>query len=490
MAKRKIVCGLILAFLVSSFACSIGSFQVYGATRGTSGTGSIVGTTGLRDLWEAYQQRSFYADGRFWVFYYNGTNGDHDHEIYTSSADGRVWNSPTAAVDEPIDSTHSFSIWFDGTFVYNFASCDWATVLMFERGVPYANGTIIWQAEQTIIGSPYNNEIHLGYYYPQGCVDSNGYPWVAYEMINSSSAVVLGSYAIKSSTNDGTWNTETNFPYKLSSITPVGAFGQGIYPLTNGKVLAIYVSSGYAFAQAWNGRNWLPEVQTTARLQGDQYGYFTWSAVSQGDYVHFVYTTANVNYGIGYVQYNYTSNSFSSESIVQQSYLEQWGYTQILLSLDPQTDNLYCIWINPSSYSSNDTAYHQIVFKKYANGVWDADPTVFVNTTSPISSPLSDSSFRYTYGGYLGVMYNVGITGSSTFNVTFAFLNVDQLPSPSPTPTLTPTAEPTSVLTLSPAYIIIIVIFAFSLIVLYLRRSKPTGGEQHLIESQSLREFY
>lgn len=459
--KRKIACVFIILSLVSVFAFS--NLQVSGDTLPTSSQSSLVGTTDYRDLWESYQQRSFYDEGRFWVFYYNGTNGDHDHEVYTSSTDGLNWNIAEAALTESIDASTSYSIWFDGTYVHNFVSCDWGTELIYERGVPYANGTIIWQMEQTIIGSAYNFTSQLGYVYPQGCIDSNGNPWVAYEMYNSSSQTIFGAYVIKSSTSGGTWNTASNFPYKLSNIHPLAGFGEGVYPLIGGKVLAIYVSSGHAYAQAWTGSSWLPETQTKVQVQGDQYGYFSWSAVSQGDYVNLVYGTADVNYGVGYERYDYATNTFVPETIVQTNPAENWGYTMTPITIDTVTGNIYCFWINPVT-GLGDGHYNEIVYKECINGIWDESPTLLCNVSAcNIPSPLTISAPYYAYGGYLEVMFNTGLPNTPPYNINFVSFSDGTPSSAAPSPTLSSTSQPTST-AMSPLYIVVGIIFASSLI--------------------------
>jgi hypothetical protein len=463
--KRKTVFGIAL-LVIFTLSNALFLAPVNGGTQETDMIkSSTAGLTSLSDLWEAYQQRTFYANGRFWVFYYNGSGGSHDHEVYTSSIDGTTWNKPVEAIVDPIDSSHSFSIWFDGTYVHNFASADWASILTYRRGIPNNDGTIDWKPAQTILGTPYDFTSKETFYYPQGCVDSNGYPWIAYEMCTDT---LQPSYITKSSTNDGTWVNEQNFPHQMSSGNLLNGTGQGVYPLTNGKVAAIYVTSGYAYLQAWNGQKWLPQVQTNVNPGGDQYGYFSWSAVSQDDNVHFVYGTTSVNWGVGYELYNYATNSFGKETILQQDESLNWGYTVTPLTLDPRNDALYCFWINPVS-NQGDGHYNQIVYKKCAAGVWDIAPTVLFNVSANnIPSPIALSAAYYAYGERLSVIYTTGLPNTPPFNINFISIPVD-LSGTSTAPTqITPLSTENPFL--SPVYIIILVIFVTSVIALLLQR--------------------
>ncbi len=442
---------------------------------------SVAGVTSYRDQWEAYQQRAFFGQGRYWVFYYNGSNGSHDHEVFVSSTDGLSWSAPKHVTASSIDTSHSFSIWYDGVYVYNFASIAWATAVSFQKGLVHTDGTIAWQPEQIVVGSPGNMASKDNYWYPQGCVDSNGYPWVAYQRSNDT---MPATFIAKSSTNDGTWNTASGFPYLFSHLTPLSGIGQGVYPLTNGKVVAISVTSGHAFLQAWTGTNWLPQIESPAKPGGDQYGYFVWSAVSQGDKVHFVYDTTTVDWGVGYELYNYDTNSFGAESIVETSGAINWGYTATPLTLDETTGALYVFWTNPHA---GDGHYNEIRYKKCFNSAWDTESTLLFNqTASDIPSPLTLSSFYYAYDGHLGVIYNTGNQFAPPYQIHFINF-VDNSPPPTATSSSSASEPTTSSQAMdvyfSPLYILAVVTLILSVVAILYIRLKGPDAKIHAVPS-------
>jgi len=72
---------------------------------------SVVGTSTTGAVPYPHQRKTFYANGRFWVFYSDGRN-----MVYRTSTDGSTWSSATtvrAAINGSL-----FSVWFDGTYLH------------------------------------------------------------------------------------------------------------------------------------------------------------------------------------------------------------------------------------------------------------------------------------------------------------------------------------------------------------------------------------
>jgi hypothetical protein len=69
----------------------------------------VIGSTNV--FGSSYQRHTFYANGRFWVFYSDNTN-----IIYKTSTDGSSWSSATTVRAAVMCS--EFSVWFDGTYVH------------------------------------------------------------------------------------------------------------------------------------------------------------------------------------------------------------------------------------------------------------------------------------------------------------------------------------------------------------------------------------
>jgi len=276
----------------------------------TAVAASVVGTTNYRDMWPAYAQRTFHANGLFWVFWYNGTDSG-GNELYSSSADGVTWSTAKLVNDKTTSSTRTYSIYFDGKSVHNAmvyltAGGEW--FLVYNRGTPNKDGAITWGTEQLVLAAP----PQVRYDFIQICVDSNGYPWIAYETFNFVDGASY-PFVIRSSTNDGTWNTPLDFPHKLSSVAgtaEASAYGQGVYPLNSGRVVAFYGFNNVFYAEAWTGEKWLPQISIRGTLGGEHSGNWQWSAVSKGNSVNVACLSSNSSV-IDHFTYEYSTNSFS-----------------------------------------------------------------------------------------------------------------------------------------------------------------------------------
>jgi len=104
---------------------------------------STVGTsTANSATYAPFQRKSFYAAGRFWVFYSDGSN-----MVYRTSTDSSSWSSATTV--RACTYGFKFSIWFDGTYLH-YAYSD-VSAIYYRRETPNSDGTITWSAaEQTV----------------------------------------------------------------------------------------------------------------------------------------------------------------------------------------------------------------------------------------------------------------------------------------------------------------------------------------------------
>jgi hypothetical protein len=355
--------------------------------------GYPVGKTNSRII-ESFQRKSFYASGRFWVFYSDGTN-----MVYCSSVDGINWTSPTTV--RPCTLSNMFSVWFDGTYVhYAYAN---ASSIYYRRGTPNADGTIAWSTdtEQTV-PTKYNTAD-----YPMISVDSYGYVWVGYRDYDSSTFNYY-PYVIKSGNKDGTWGTTpTGFPYQLSTT----AYGTGcrvsIIPLTGGKMLAIYSYGGVTVkAKAWNGSAWGTEVATASAIYDGSYH----SAVAQGDDVHLVFLKYSPN-DITYTKYMYSANSFGAETILKAA----TAYSPAPVLTIDKSNNLHVFW------AGYPTSNHIFYIEYYAlTGTWG----ILVDWLSEtaLSSNTALTSFYMDYGGQIGLVYTAGST--IPYDVKFALISL------------------------------------------------------------------
>jgi hypothetical protein len=407
----KLLIPVFLMILLLSATLPIGVCQTSIATN------SIVGVTQYRDYWPAYSDRVFHAEGHFWVFWFNGTQDYGGYEVYSSSADGVTWTSPVQVTKSWTLSAKTYSVWFDGTYIYN--TLVWFDhfnnqYITYMRGVPNSDGTITWGTQQIAQDS----QPITAYDFVQISADSNGYPWIAYETYNYSTGIAA-PFLIKSSTNDGTWQTAQGFPYQLLSENTNPAslppFGQAVYPLTNGKMVVFYVYNNIGYAKAWTGSSWLPTVQVVESVLGSNGGNWQWSAVSQNDSLHIVF----LKFTVGYERYDYATNSFTDAATVTQDQTVTIN-SHVSVSLDPINGQLYCFW-------TNNAPANTIYYSRYFDKQWTSSSVLLKTASEDISSPGSISTSTIAYDNYVGMLYNTdnprSTANSTWYTVNFAYFN-------------------------------------------------------------------
>lgn len=236
--------------------------------------------------------KSFYANGRYWVFYNDFTAVW--RLDYRSSVDGVTWSSPTTVRNNVLAYP---SVWFDGTYGH-YALKDTAGVdneVFYRRFTPNSNGTLTYStAEQTATASGTDFAFTTVFV----SVDTNGYPWISYNEWASDHPQVT-----KSNTNDGTWSTEVGFPFEL---TASNLYIPVIVPLTSGKMLAVYTKAAVTVrSKRWDGVAWGAE-RAAATIRGSNANF---DVVAQDDDVHLV-NNAQGTWDIEYEFYDYSTNSW------------------------------------------------------------------------------------------------------------------------------------------------------------------------------------
>jgi len=362
---------------------------------------STVGTS----LWSnaipyCVQRKSFYANGRFWAFYSDGTN-----LVFRSSTDGITWTDATSlgaclAGDDA-------AIWFDGTYVHYARYDEDGYDLFYRRGTPVSDGTITWSAdEQTVYAGSYTTTFH---YHPVIAVDSSGYAWIGTRGYYMAHGYPAREYPniFKNANNDGTWSTDTGFPYELNAT--FGGWTVSPVPLTSQKMYVIYCNSGNSpLGILYDGSWGSEETDLADYVLGDDKLF---SGVAEGDHVHFVYLRGEQTYQIRYNKRTYGTGWAANDVLVQDSVAYA---TSCALSIDAIND-LYCFW-------SRDTTSH-VYYKKCVSGTWDTDPTDWINeATDGIASEYAISCYAQIYGSRIGLLYTTKT--SSPYDVRFAYLTV------------------------------------------------------------------
>jgi|YelNatPaOPRAMG01_1025707.scaffolds.fasta_scaffold06812_16 hypothetical protein len=352
---------------------------------------STVGTSTVATAFSYPPQRkSFYANGRFWVFYSDGTN-----LVYRTSTDGENWSNATTI--GACDSGDKASVFFDGTYVHYMRYAGYTNY--YRRGIPNSDGSITWSAnEQQITGSDWQSACLV--------VDSNGYAWVGYRKYVSG----WFPWVSKNSKKDGTWSTE--FSYQLST-TASASWRVCPVPLTNGKMYVIYcypnaLPRGRLYDGSWGSE----ETDLADYNIQDAYAY---SAVAEGDNVHFVYNRYST-YQIRYNKRVYGSGWQTNDVLVQDS---MESTSAPALSIDTSTSNLYCFWAK--------TGTDHVYYKKCLNGTWESTATDWIDeSTDTIQYGYVLNSFYKAYNSYIALVY---VTKSaSPYNVKFALLTLALAP--------------------------------------------------------------
>jgi hypothetical protein len=206
--------------------------------------------------------------------------------------------------------------------------------------------------------SSYVRQTGWAYFYPYVSVDSSGYPFIAYRFYNYYNYPSV----TKSSLNNGTWQTASEFPYQLQTSSS-GSWRSSALPLTEGKVYVFYNNRYTTYGRLWNGSDWgTEETVTTTDLQASEY----FSAVTQGDDVHFAFLGTSP-YNIAYKKRIY-GIGWGTEVTVQSSTTSSSAPT---LSINTANNDLYLFW-------AGSPAANCIYYKKQNGGIWDANPTTWI----------------------------------------------------------------------------------------------------------------
>lgn len=350
---------------------------------------TITDTTFGRAVVNYFGRSTFFDNGRFWIFFWNGASVN-----FVTSPDGQSWSTPTlVSAASRIEDAPEWSIWFDGTYVhYAIACCSTSPFqgndIFYRRGVPQADGTIAWSAPE--------QKLSLNAKYPMLTVDDQGFPWIIYQNVGASFRID----GVKSSTNDGTFAIQTGFPVVINPVC-CGLGVSILSPMSGGKML-IESNAACCFGvpfqvQAWTGSSFLPVVSV-----GTTNGYA--QGVSEGDRVHLVYLDGSNN--IMDKVYSFASNSIVSSTLVVTG-----GSGIPVLSRDPGNGNIFVFY----------TTSNQLLFLKRdgSTGLWSTSPTSLVSEPSGFWTVGVTVSYE-PYGGRFSLAY-VRNTGAPQELMFFPF---------------------------------------------------------------------
>lgn len=375
----------------ASVGINAGTLQIqsqapYNATIGTSTTAYLRGN----------QRRTFYTQGRHWVFYSDGTN-----MVFRTSTDGNTWSAATTV--RAATANQMFGLWFDGTYVH-YAYSSWVsnTPLYYRRGTPVAAGTVTWTAEVEAVAAVANYR----HYYADVSVSSGGFPWVTYRTQDMTDSDPNTPFCSKSSTTDGTFVADAGFPYQLTATLDLWYVAS--IPLTNNRMVVLY-SRGVATGeqvrtQRWDGVAWSGiERQTTTKV--DQAEFWNFNGVSQSDDIDMCIGEEGGD--IHYERYTYATDTWATTKQIDTATADS---TPVLSK--GATGNLYVVW-------SDSTDADKIKVWRRVGTTWDAYPYVIERDTT-ITNHTSMSISAQETSGYINLIWWQG--PGAVYNVQHYYL--------------------------------------------------------------------
>lgn len=331
-----------------------GAFNIDPAIIGTS-----TSNTALQDPWE---RSTFYAAGRHWVFYSDGTD-----YVWRTSTDGVSWTAVT--ILHAGASSQQNAIWYNGSKVY------FTNNTQFAQGTPQNDGSIVWDAPiSAIVGAIAA--------FPSIAVDSNGYPWSGY----NSGAPNYFAMAVKSTTDNGTFVQDV--PLQLTTTTAsAGNVWSIATPISSGSMVFVYGKSGAPLQYRRyysDNTSWGVETQLSA-LNADSFGKL--SVIAYGDTVVTAYSSSADIYIITLD----ANTGLKSEVLLDAGV----SVSSPALSVDTTNQVIYCFF-----REDTDTLKYYL----YHSGTWSGP----VNIGAYAVRDFNIGSNSALNSGYVELVYEVG----------------------------------------------------------------------------------
>ncbi len=379
-----------------------------------------------------YQRKTFYANGRHWVFFVSG-----DQMAFSSSLDGTTWTALTniRAVEEGAE----FSTWLQDDGVtryvhYAYSDAVGGGALYYRRGLLNADGTITWTAEQ--IAEPAD----AGYEYESLGItlDNSGFVYICYVKVeiadpNNRVPMVTQSIVVPY------WVTSAGYPYTLTAvqdaswiviIIPFGIEVMTIYATDGGNIVYRVLSAAIWGAQTDSGFDIISAIRMSATTE--YYGggvpvdaHLVFQDTSE-DIIHASYTLAGWSAG-------HTILAAADPLAPMLSVL--WYGNEDGVNFRP-SQQLYCFWLPLTA----DPTANYVTYKvsrdegvTWTNEAGGAGSTSWLDETGgppegfpnvQVGSVAYRSSLDAEGNQHLGVVYTN--RGASPENVRFGELEFDE----------------------------------------------------------------
>lgn len=319
------------------------------------------------------QQNSFFALGRYWVFYQNESDGI----IYYESTNdtGNTWTDPLVSFTQNGLYWADWDLFNNGSdklhfaYVINTTEINVHDGLNYSFGQLYGNGTIDFGEPQEVIPTGVSSDdISIS-------ADVNGFPFIA-----------TGIVIRKSQYNNGTWEPETwilNEYY--SSLVPYNGTILGINMEwdTEQKILGV-VYNGTDF----NNLSEISDYFVESTAINDRVPHI--DAVGCNGIAHMVYASNDTK-----VRYSeiYQNGSYN-DILLDDEYVGNSNIISPTISCDNNTNNLYVIW------QDNETG---LILKERKGGIWLNSKVI--SRYSTYNGQATNLIDDYTFGDFIGITY-------------------------------------------------------------------------------------
>ncbi len=375
----------------------------------------------LTSLGIRFQQKSFFASSRYWIFYMDVNSSGYQFPYFTSSVNGINWLAPTllsvASVMNPGMPEHTgenLQVLYNNGYVDVFIRGDF-----YKRGTPNSDGTVTWLTDWQQI----TNNISFDFY---AAMDSTGHLW-----FTSVSGDISGhtDFVYKNEDTNGSWVSDPSIPVSVIANSTVD--NDFMVPLPSGQIYFFFFDAfingtAIIYGRLWNGSQFGQIQNVSADDMFDdtsQYGIqayesYARSAVvdSNGNiYLAFLNTALSL---VSY-KYSYVSGTWGSEQTVQTGCIDATSPSLILYN-----NVLQVTWINSSTTIDEST---------YNGSSWSA-PSILVNMNSNNPIPLYNegtegwngrlNAFNQVLGADIGLIWETNNTANTGFQINFGLVQL------------------------------------------------------------------